>query len=402
MLNLSNRIRDAAIVSIISACLTLVACHRDVAVSPSYEVKATPLVITMQGEGEIEAAKAQLISSPGRRPMTIEWLAPENTRVKKGDVIVRFDAEQILYESRDEEFEMLMIDQDIVKTQAEQARTLNDIHSEQGFVDQEYNFTNRFAIDDVSVYSKLEIIETLQNKDFLQAKDSFLDWRESSVNQQNESANAVLDVRKSGHEQKFNLYQESLSQLDVFAPFDGLLTYERDKNGEKPSVGQTVFPGKVIAKLPNLTELQAKVYVLAKDAINLHADLPVEISLEASPKAKLSGKVKSVSSFPSSISRGSPISYFEVIVRFDEQNIEGLNPGNKVHALIKNTSNEDSLTVPIQALEHDQTSSFVFMKKGGEWQKTNVTTGAKNHYFVEIKEGLKAGDIIALAPQDKL
>ena len=403
MLNLFNRIgkrKQAIHFSSYCCAIFLIACDTDNQQVPSYVVQATPLVITMQAEGEIEATQAQRITTPGRQPMTIDWLAPENTQVKKGDVIARFDAQQILYDSRGEELDMLMIEQDILQNQAEQVRTIADIQSEQGFVDHELSFTERFAIDDVRVYSKLEIIETLQNKDFLTAKDTFLRWQESTVSEQNESANAILNVRKAGHEKKFNLFQESLSQLEVYAPYDGLLTYEKDKNGEKPDIGQTVFPGRVIAKLPNLDELQARVFVLSKNAIDLQVGLPVSVTLAAHPDRPILGKVKSVAGFPRSISRGNPVTYIEVVVSFNEQHLQLMTPGNKVLAKISNEVSSNTLTVPIQSLQHNLESSFVYVERLGEWQKVNVTTGLKNQFFVEIVDGLQVGDLVALAPQD--
>lgn len=401
MLNLSKRVPKVPVhVCFTCMLISLIGCEQPIQTAASYTVANKPLVITMNAIGEIEATEAQRITTPGRRPMTIEWLAPENSQVKKGDVIVRFDSEQIIFDSLSEELDMLMISQDIMQNQAEQVRTINDIQSEQGLVKEEFDFTKRFAIDDIRVYSKLEIIETLQNKDFLEAKDDFLEWRENSVSEQNESANAVLNVQRSGHEQKYKFYQESLSQLEIQAPFDGLLTYEKDRNGDKPDIGQTVFPGRTIAKLPNLNELQARVFVLSKDAIDLTVGLPATVTLDAFPDQPISGTVKNVSGFPRSIVRGNPITYFEVVVAFDKQHLQLMKPGNKVSVVIKNQLADNALVVPIQALEHDRESSYVFVQHNRSWQKVVVNTGMKNQYFVEITQGLQVGDNIALAPQD--
>ncbi len=44
--------------------------------------------------------------------MILEWLAPENSIVQAGQVIARFYAQRILKDSRDEELEMLKLQQD--------------------------------------------------------------------------------------------------------------------------------------------------------------------------------------------------------------------------------------------------------------------------------------------------
>lgn len=381
--------------------LTLAGCQQSTQTVPTYTVSAQPLTVEMLAHGEIEAAEAKRIIAPGGQPKVIDWLAPENSQVKKGDVIARFDGRQIVKDSRTEELQMMMIQQDIAQQVAQQRRQVNEIESEQDFVEHEVGFISRFAIDDIRVYSQLEIIETLEKKDFLDAKDTFLDWKSNSVVDQNESEQAVLDIRRQGHEIKYKRHQSALSKLEVVAPFDGLLIYARDQRGEKPRVGQTVFPGHEIATIPNLNEMQAKAYVVARDAISLVPDLPVTIRLDAYPNRTFEGKVKEVGGFPRSIERGNPITYYEVIISFSELQLDVMKPGRKLSAEIMSSLAESALLLPLQALHHDQDNSFVYVQDGLSWERRQVTTDKKNLYFVEIASGLEAGDVVALSnPED--
>lgn len=382
---------------VIFCTVGLTACEEVEQATPTYVVTEKTFSIEMQGFGEIEAAEAVKIVSPGSQPMTIAWLAEENSLVNKGDVVAKFDAEQLLKDSRQEELEMQLIEQDIVKSMAQQFQQQNEIQSEQGLVKHEFDFVDRFAIDDVRVYSKLEIIDTMQNRDFLGAKENFLDWKEGSIEEQNDSELAVLDIKRKGHEAKFQRHQKALSTLQVYAPYDGLLTYEKDRRGEKPSVGQTVFPGRPIAKIPNLENMQARVFVLAREAINLEEKQNVEIVLDAFPDKSYAGKVTNVSGFPRSIKRGNPVTYYEVVVTLNEQNKAVMQPGRKLTANIRSESKENKLLVPLQAIHHQQGKSFVYVKQGSDFKQTEVTTDEKNLYFVLVSSGLDSGDEIALS-----
>lgn len=375
----------------------LAACSEEINSVPTFTLEEQAFVVEMKASGEVEASKAQRVMTPGRQPMVIEWMAPENSMVKKGEVIARFDGEQIMMDSREELLEMQMIEQDIAQSIAQQNKQVNEIQSEQGYVEHEFDFVNRFAIDDVRVYSKLEIIDTLQNRDFLQAKDQFLDWKEGSVVEQTDSAKAVLDIRRDGHEVKYQRHKQALSQLEVYAPYDGLLTYEKDRRGEKPSVGQTVFPGRAIAKIPNLDEMQARVFVLSREAISLKPGLPVTFSLDAVPDQIHTGTVKEVGGFPRSIERGSPVTYYEVVISLDEQRPNIMKPGSKLSATIRAELSEQALLVPLQALEHDLEASYVHVKTLTGWEQRVVETGEKNLYFVEVLSGIEAGDVVALS-----
>ena len=364
---------------------------------PLYEVIQTPFSIEVEGFGEIEAAQSQKIMTPGRRAMTIAWLKDENTYVEKGEVIARFDAQQILKDSRDEELQLMLLAQDIVKSNAQQNQAKQDIDSDQSFVKYEFDFTDRFAIDDLRVYSQLEIIDTLANRDFLEAKDDFLEWKETSIVEQHSNENAVLDIRKTGVETMFNRHQQALSSLEVVSPFSGLLVYEKDRRGEKPAIGQSVFPGRPIAQIPNLDNMQASLFVQANDAIDLAKGLAVDIRLNAFPNKVFSGEISNVSGFPRSIERGNPVTYFEIVVTLLEQDKSMMQPGRKLTAKINVKAPTDQLVVPLQALHFEDGSTYVYLQEGNEFSKQAVVSGRKNLYLVEITEGLSNGDVIALS-----
>tara|TARA_B110000902_G_scaffold258863_1_gene329281 strand:+ start:53 stop:1255 length:1203 start_codon:yes stop_codon:yes gene_type:complete len=368
---------------------------------PLYKVIQTPFSIEVEGFGEIEAAQSQKIMTPGRRAMTIAWLKDENTYVEKGEVIARFDAQQILKDSRDEELQLMLLAQDIVKSNAQQNQAKQDIDSDQSFVKYEFDFTDRFAIDDLRVYSQLEIIDTLANRDFLEAKDDFLEWKETSIVEQHSNENAVLDIRKTGVETMFNRHQQALSSLEVVSPFSGLLVYEKDRRGEKPAIGQSVFPGRPIAQIPNLDNMQASLFVQANDAIDLAKGLAVDIRLNAFPNKVFSGEISDVSGFPRSIERGNPVTYFEIVVTLLEQDKSMMQPGRKLTAKINVKAPTDQLVVPLQALHFEDGSTYVYLQEGNEFSKQSVVSGRKNLYLVEITEGLSNGDVIALSLPQK-
>ncbi|MFQ3249534.1 MAG: HlyD family secretion protein [Glaciecola sp.] len=394
MMNLSQLTK---LLGLCAALTFLAACEEEQSSIPTYQVKERDFNISVSAFGEIEAAEAQKIASPGNQPMILEWLAPENSIVQAGDVIARFDAQRIIKDSREEELEMLKLQQDMSKNNAIQNQQQKDIESDQTFVKHEFAFVDRFAIDDLRIYSQLEIIDTLQNRDFLEAKDDFLEWKESSIDQQHESESAVLNIRNSGHAAKFKRYQQALSKLEVVAPYSGLLIYEKDRRGEKPSVGQTVFPGRPIANIPNLDNMQARIFVLANDAIDLAIDQKVNIRLDAFPERLFTGKVNNVAGFPRSIERGNPVTYYEITVSLDEQDKMLMQPGRKISADILVKEPELSLVVPLQAIHHDEGKSYVYLKSGSEFSRREVTSGRKNQYLVEITEGVAAGDVIALS-----
>ncbi|GAC20484.1 efflux RND transporter periplasmic adaptor subunit [Paraglaciecola arctica] len=389
---------------LLSACiLFLGACSESPqSTVPLYQVEPKGFAVVIPAVGELEAAQAERINTPGRSPMIIDWLAEENSWVTKGQVVARFDAEQLLLDSREEELEMMLLDMDMRKQNAQESQQQNELDSDKVLVGKEFKFVDAFAIDDLRLYSKLEIIDTLSNRDYLGAKEEFIEWKESSIDDRNQSALAVLDIRKGGHQAKFQQHQSALSQLEVIAPYDGMLVYEKNWRGDKASIGQTVFPGSTIATIPNLEKMQAKLYVLDKNAIDLEVGQTVNLTLDAYPDEKLEGEVLTVSGFSRTVKRGNPTKYFELLVSLDEQSTT-LQPGAKVSGTVNVTNTQTKIVIPLQAIFNEKSENYVYIKDGRSFTRRPVKTADKNLYFVEIVEGLKAGDIIALSvPEDAL
>ena len=387
--------------TLLSVCmLFLVACGEpSQSTVPLYQVQQQDFAVLIPAVGEVEAAQAERINTPGRRPMTIDWLAEENSWVVKGQVVARFDSEQLVLDSREEELQMMMLDMDMRQQNAEEKQQQNELDSEKVLVKKEFKFVDTFAIDDLRLYSKIEIIDTLSNRDYLGAKQEFIEWKESSIDNRNQSALAVLDIRKGGHQAKFQQHQSALAQLEVLAPYDGMLVFERNWRGEKASVGQTVFPGSTIAKIPNLEKMQAKLYVLDKNAIDLKMGQKVNLTLDAYPDEKLKGEVLSVSGFSRTIKRGNPTKYFELMVSIDDQS-STLQPGAKLSASISVADSEVKVVIPIQAIFNEKSENYVYLQQGQNFSKRSVKIAAKNLYFVEIVKGLTNGDVIALSVPD--
>lgn len=130
-------------------CLGLTGCGDTMDTQiPTYTVTEQEFVIAIDAFGEVEPASAERITTPGRRPMVLSWLVDENTQVKAGDVIARFDSERIMRQKLEEEFAMRKIQQDILAGIAEQTQEKSEIVVEQTFVDAEFQFVEQFAIDD--------------------------------------------------------------------------------------------------------------------------------------------------------------------------------------------------------------------------------------------------------------
>ncbi|MBA6263971.1 MAG: efflux RND transporter periplasmic adaptor subunit [Colwellia sp.] len=367
-----------------------------------YEVTQQEFVVNVPAKGELFAAKATVISAPISRqgPQNISWLAPEFSRVKKGDVIARFDGEAMEIQSKDRRNELSITKQEIIEKTGMLNQALDSISKDIGMVGQEKSFAENFSINDDQIRSKLEILDSLQNTQYLGSKEEYLYWKNDSFSASSAGDMGLLEMKQAQSKSKLKQLSEGLAKLEVKAPHDGLLAYKANWRGEKPREGQSLWPGQKIAELPDISNMKVKLFVLESEAINLAIDKPVSITLNAYSDKPFKGTVETVAPFPTSIKRGDPQKYFEVIVVLTEQNTELFVPGRKLEANIEIIATSKKMVIPLQSVFVEAKQSFVYLYKNGDYISTPVTLGQASLSHVEILSGLKEGQKIALTNKE--
>ncbi|NQZ20916.1 MAG: efflux RND transporter periplasmic adaptor subunit [Colwellia sp.] len=380
----------------------MIACSDPESTPLLFEVKEQSFVVNVPAKGELFAAKATVINAPMSRqgPQNISWLAPEFTHVKKGDVIARFDGEAMEIQSADRLNELSITEQEIIEKTGMLNQELDAINKDIAMVGQEKSFAENFSINDIRIRSKLEILDSMQNTEYLGSKEEYLYWKNDSFSASSAGDMGLLEMKQTQSKSKIKQLSDGLSKLEVKAPHDGLLAYKANWRGEKPRAGQSLWPGQKIAELPDISNMKVKLFVLESEAINLAVDKPVTFYLNAYADKKFQGTVETVATFPASIKRGDPQKYFEVIVILSKQNTKLFVPGRKLQANIEIQATSRKIIVPLQSVFVDAKQSFVYLYENGHYKPTPVTLGQVSLSHVEILSGLHEGQKIALTDKE--
>ncbi|MCP4215483.1 MAG: HlyD family efflux transporter periplasmic adaptor subunit, partial [bacterium] len=179
-------------------------------------------------------------------------------------------------------------------------------------------------------------------------------------------------------------------------PHDGLLIYQKNWRGDKPRVGQTIWGGRKLGKLPDLSSMEAKAFVLESEAAGLKEKLPVSIMLEAAPGKVFRGEITSIVSIAKPMEQQSPLKYFEVKVKIDNKDNYKMKPGSRLNAVIYVSKLENVITVPNQALFFHDEKVFVNVEDGSGFDEKVVEIGIRSLTKTVIKKGLEVGDRILL------
>ncbi|WP_445428199.1 efflux RND transporter periplasmic adaptor subunit [Alishewanella sp. HL-SH05] len=364
-------------------------------------LQSSTLEHRIQAEGELFAVNAISINAPQstRGPRFIAEITPEYSSVSPGDLVIRFDATQLERSRRDASNALsgVLADQDFKGTQ--QQAELSTIGLDQRLVQQEFAFADRFSIDDIQIRSRLEILDSMQNKEFLGEKQSYLDWQQQSFANRSQGELDLLQLQKGQQQSLLTQAETGLAALEIRAQHKGILLYDSNWRGEKPEVGRMVFPGEKLGSIPDLSLQHVKLLIIEQESVGLAVDQPVFFRLTARPEQVLEGRIQSVGQVAQSRERRDPRRYIEVIVAPSAQQDFFL-PGAKVRAEIFANTLPEVLALPLQAIFSDEKGQYVWQQRGGSLQRQAVSLGAKSLTHAEIIEGLSAGDRISLLPPE--
>src|SRR3989442_532500 len=165
--------------------------------------------------------------------------------------------------------------------------------------------------------------------------------------------------------------------------------------------GRVVYVGMTLFSLVNPDKMEAKCFVLEKDAGELKTDQRVTLTLDPYPGVEFTGKVKSIDKLARSVDRESPVKYFQTIVALDKTDAGLMKPGVKLKAQVLASELKSVIVIPRSAALRRDSAFVTFVQKGpNQFDTVPVTLGQGDSAQVVVTDGLSAGQVLALNPPD--
>lgn len=179
----------------------------------------------------------------------------------------------------------------------------------------------------------------------------------------------------------------------ITAPSDGTITTVSIKEGERVTNGQ------VVAHLTDYKDLQTVVQVDELDITKIKKKQTVSLTVSAYPDTTFTGKVTAIAAEGTS---ANGTSTFDVTIHID--NPKNLKVGMSTEASILTESKENALYVPVDGVYTSNNEKYVIVSAVSNStdstvntsQQKTVKTGISTEDYVEITEGVTAGETIQL------
>lgn len=355
--------------------------------------------------GELRAKRSTEILGPRRardfriRQIQINWLIPEGTVVQEGQLVARLDQSELLTKMADEKIALETAQSELTSAKLDTALSLSKARN--NIVNLKYDVDERKAEME---QAKFEAPATQQKAEIAYQKAQRT-YEQAKANYQKEVAQARAQIRTK--QLKLNKAQNELDayislqkEFTVLAPADGMVIYDREWDGRKVATGSSIGAwNPVVATLPDLTEMESITYVNEIDIQKVAKGQSVRIGLDAVAGKELSGTIISVANIgekrPNADSK-----VFEVVIEVNEQDTT-LRPAMTTSNQIVVARKENAISIPLECLHTQDSTSFVFLKSGNRPVKKEVETGLINENFAEIIKGVGLQDELFLTlPND--
>ncbi len=372
--------------------------------SISAKVKSGEFRVVVTTTGELRARKAVQIQGPPNMQAAqvyqtrISTLVPEGTVVKEGDLVAELDRSAVA--AKFQEVSLALQKAEAQYTQAELDSALNlatareEIRTLELALEEKRIARDQSKYEAPSIRRQADIEHEKAERAFAQAKVNYVTKKQQAIAKMREVGSELGRQRN-----QLGIIQSVMNGFTIKAPAPGMVIYDKEWNGRKKVVGSQVSAwDPTVATLPDLTQMESVTYVNEIDVRKIAVGQPAEIALDADPSKRLTGKVEAVANVGEQ-RPNADAKVFEVkitIVTVDTT----LRPGMTTANQILTASIPNKLSVPLEAVNSEDSVTFVFKRDGGSVVKQEVETGAMNDNEIVIARGLEADDEVLLTPPE--
>jgi multidrug efflux pump subunit AcrA (membrane-fusion protein) len=326
----------------------------------------------------------------------VAFLARDGAHLAKGETVVEFDPYDAQKEAADGQADLTAARARIDKAKAEGSKNERALGLDRDVAKDQLDRAETFKLTDEELYSRHEIIESQLDRNLFAAKAEVAGRKLDASGKLSSAERQLGEIDASKAQLKLAIAEKGLRSLRIEAPHDGLLVLQRNWRGEVPFVGDTFWPGQKIAELPDLSELEARVFVLEADGAGLKAGLSARLVIEGRPGDEHAATVAKVEPLAKTRDYQSPVKYFEATLSLARTDPSFMRPGQKVRAVVRLEEAEDVLAIPRGAVFEKDGKRVVYRREGGRFVPAEITVGRQSISRVVLASGVSAGDVIAL------
>jgi HlyD family secretion protein len=362
------------------------------------EVKLGSIRKVLLLDGELRAVRSSMIYSNTSEDTKIVYLPPEGTVVKAGDLVVELDSTSVLTKIKDIEERIIAADNEIVKTRSQHESALRDLEIE----------LSKFWLGFEQAKLKARVPnEVVSRREFQEAQLALEKARTEyenhlkKIEEKKKEQAAELQVKTIERDKltvQLDRARGNLDGMKIKAPSEGMVIYNDHWNERrKIQVGDVVWGGFPIVRLPDLTEMEVLAQVNEVDGPKLSVGNQAEIRLDSYPEKTIGGEIKDISQTAIKAGWMAKAKVFHVTIALNNTSAGIMKPGMSAQISIVIGETQPNLLLPRSSVSFNGNSATVTRVEGPDARReveVTITASDWKNYQVAGNGALKQGDRI--------
>ncbi len=336
-------------------------------------VRRAKFVQSLFVTGELAGVRAINVTAPpfrGQGPFAIKALAMEGSTVQPGDLLVQIDNSILVNNLTTEELNLEKADNDLARKQAEldvQSKDLEIQLSQNKLQLEKSEMKAEISRDLVSLrdWQDNQFAFEKAKKEYEKTKSSLETAQKAQIEEL-----ALLKVKHDQTALKIDQIKSDIKALEIRADRPGTVIYgifpPSQWTGDTPrkiQVGDQIFWGWNLLILPDLSEMEARIFVSEVDGGMVHPGQSVKMTADSSPDREFTGKVQHVPELAERVVRKSKVRAFLASVKLDKTDPAFMRPGMSVRAEII-LDEREGLVLPRKAVNEENGKYYVLPANG--------------------------------------
>ncbi|MBI1791426.1 MAG: HlyD family efflux transporter periplasmic adaptor subunit, partial [Acidobacteria bacterium] len=278
---------------------------------PVARVRKGDFIISVKTRGEIRSTRSVILSAPQVPEARIVKLAESGRPVKKGEVVIEFDAEQQRQNFIERDTTVRTADSEIVQTRASH-KIVNEMD---GMNEMQAGYNVERAKLEASKAEVVSEIEGAKNRIQVGVSEGELKQVKTSINSRKISQEADLErlsQRKDKTVRDRELARGYMSKMTIIAPIDGIINLlpnfrSGGSFGQSPppwKEGDRAWTGAAIAEIPDMSEMRIELKLEEVDRGKLQLGQTVKMRVDAIPDREFVAELDWISPIAALIYKG--------------------------------------------------------------------------------------------------
>jgi len=371
---------------------------------PVVRVRKGEFVISVKTRGEIRSSNSVVLAAPQVPEQKITKLAESGKPVKKGDVVVEFDAAQQDQYYLERSTSVRTVDSEMVQMKA--SHKITDEMDGMNLMTSQYN-VQRAQLE----ASKAEVVSEIEGEKSridVGVREGELGLVKTTIDSHKVSQGADLErlqQKKDKTVRDLDRAKDYLSKMVIRAPIDGIVNIlpnfrASGSFGSSPppfKEGDRAWTGAAIAEIPDLTQMRVELKLDEVDRGKLQIGQQVRVRVDALPEKELIAELDWISPIAAISWRGMGLTEKTFPARATLKNLDPrLRPGMSASVEILIETQPNVLLIPVRASVVNRGKPAVYIQRGAQFQMIEIEVGKRNENDLVVVKGLKEGDAVAM------